>query len=228
MFCKNCGKELEEQFKFCPSCGTATGEGLNANTKRVQSGGTVYFDTETVFYYLSMVCGVGIIFLVFSKWFRIDSWIIRSNLSVWGTIKAIYELYQHQIEVSFYENYEMFSENYGMFIVVIILLIILALLIIGLSAYYVWKAYKTGARAKDNEHMIYGYPAMLTIAIACGVFAIVLKMIMSSDKYSVLNIQFNDNFYYIITLACINRFVIMPVLNRCIYYRNKKDKGEEL
>ncbi len=170
MFCKNCGKELEEQSKFCPSCGTATGEVLNVNTKRVQSGGTVYFDTETVFYYLSMVCGVGIIFLVFSKWFRIDSWIIRSNLSVWGTIKAMYELYKYQNEMNF-------REDYGMFIVAIVLLIIFAMLIIGLSAYYVWKAYKTGARAKDNEHMIYGYPAMLTIAIACGVFAIVLKIL---------------------------------------------------
>ena len=30
MFCRNCGKEIKEQEKFCPYCGSKVEEGVNA------------------------------------------------------------------------------------------------------------------------------------------------------------------------------------------------------
>ena len=47
MFCKNCGKQLEDNVKFCPECGTSTG--AQANTQQtVDSQPTVTHTNGTV------------------------------------------------------------------------------------------------------------------------------------------------------------------------------------
>ena len=36
MFCKNCGKQIDDDSSFCPNCGLATGKSSNTNTQTTQ------------------------------------------------------------------------------------------------------------------------------------------------------------------------------------------------
>ena len=46
MFCKNCGKALEENAKFCPECGAATSDQPAAQATVTHTNGTVQGQPE--------------------------------------------------------------------------------------------------------------------------------------------------------------------------------------
>lgn len=46
MFCKNCGKQLEDNVKFCPDCGTATSDQPEAQATVTHTNGTVQGQPE--------------------------------------------------------------------------------------------------------------------------------------------------------------------------------------
>lgn len=208
MFCRNCGKEIVENAKFCSFCGESTGTSSNVIAKTV-SKGLINFDKETVLHYLSMITSAIIILLTFSKWIRIESWIISSDISTLGLLKRIDAL----------SKYGDTKALTGFAIIYIFLMVV----IITLAIQYILKAYKTGLNTCDNGHIVYGYPAMLAVAIVCGLFVVLSLIIFSSNEYDAINMHFNEKAYYIIGLACLNRFVLLPRLNEIIYYRKERN-----
>lgn len=216
MFCRNCGKEVKEESKFCSFCGEPTNI-LSKASKQISIQNIVRVDNGTLLHFLPIIISCVIVLLTFSKWITIESWMVSSDFSTWRLIKTIGSLSKY-------------SDTEQIIGFVILLVIFMATVII-LSVNYILKAYRAGTQAKSNWHIVYGYSAMLAIAIICFIYAVFTMIIFSagsSGDYDVVKIYFNEKMYYIIVLACLNRFVLLPKLNKIIYYRDKTQQNDNI
>jgi len=214
MFCRNCGREIEADVKFCPSCGTSTSTGAKNISVDIPIKNLSEINRAVILHYLSIICSVIIVLLAFSKVVAISSLAFSKNISVWGLIKSATNLMKYEIE--------------SVVFLVVGSVAISAAVNIGFAINHIVKAFNAGPNLDSNSHIVYdGYTAMNTIAISGAVAVIVILIFGTVGEYDSLKVSFNEKFYIIIALACLNRFAFMPKLNQHYWEKKKHSEVEE-
>lgn len=221
MYCKKCGKEMDDSAKICDSCGQSVEE------KKVVDG-VVY---TKVIYYSSILCIITALLLVFSDWITIRSFGIESEFEA---LEGALEEY-FGVTVNSFKTGKPLSVL-GMFVwateifdvptdVTVFLICLLTVIIVVLCMLYVIKFFRAGSNSKSNRHITFGYTSNLVLIVGC-VIVFVLSLVYSGRAYfdkEHAGILFSWGFYIMFALLCINRFILLPKLKNM---SAKKDQGK--
>lgn len=220
MFCKQCGKQIDDNSAYCSYCGAGLkGENEQNLPQKVREKRP--FMDLVLWHWVSIACSAGILIFSFAEWIKIpfireyaEGWGVKSKYTTLGLLEVV-------DQITGTDDSEL---KWLWFIAVFI--VIINVIILYLSGAYIFRSCKADPYDKSNEHIVYGYSSMLAIIILlviCMVIFFILNIIareMGSWFESDI-ISFNAPMYIILVLACLNRFLLLPTYSDKHYYEIK-------
>ncbi|MDD7794502.1 zinc ribbon domain-containing protein [Clostridium sp. 'White wine YQ'] len=178
MYCRNCGKEILENDKFCPECGTKNEAGAIQNqssnipnvtqvTKSVLDSINLSKD-KSVDFYITLGSSVIMIFLMFGGWVKASFLGLQSNSF------SLYRIFSLASQFKNFDSHNSFVSAFNFFAFLFFVGAILGSLLLCVYCYKLIKDFKSS--------LLWGNRAMITVSLLSAGFVIVIMIVNSSLK----------------------------------------------
>lgn len=209
MFCKNCGKEIDEKSKYCQNCGTPVNSSPAVNINVVRNE----VSSKNILHYAAIISCILVLILSLTKWLELKCWYISGDYSAFGFRSVIKTLSDFG--------------DMGLLTIFSVVLIVCCVLILGLNAYYLVRLFSASSYSENNDHVVCGYNVMMITGIVYICLFLFTIILSTPDQYGVFELTVNTKLYVIVAITVANRFFLLPKYNEILYYEDKYKKENE-
>lgn len=88
MFCRNCGKEIQNDSRFCPACGQSVEMKTLINTYALKKTASD-IDAGKEWSFLLLINTIIILLMTLSKWIRVESLLVDGYFDIFGLFNVL-------------------------------------------------------------------------------------------------------------------------------------------